>query len=51
MNTWSSTNNKSGVAGLHGAAPDPSGAGAAVQIPLPVTIRVVALFPVMMSGR
>ena len=42
MSTWSSTNNETGAHRLHGAAPEENEAGS-VAIPLPVTIRVVAI--------
>ncbi|CAD6561433.1 hypothetical protein LMG28727_07441 [Paraburkholderia kirstenboschensis] len=42
MNTWSSRNNEAGAARLHDTALDHTEPGA-VSIPLPVTIRVVAI--------
>ncbi|MGF6878670.1 MFS transporter [Paraburkholderia sp. MM5477-R1] len=42
MNTWSSGNNEAGAARLHDTALDRTEPGA-VSIPLPVTIRVVAI--------
>jgi AAHS family benzoate transporter-like MFS transporter len=42
MNTWSSSNNKTGETRLHDLTIDHAEAGA-VSIPLPVTIRVVAI--------